>query len=121
MNSVEIADHLARTLNLAFRECYHLLANAVKLSAPETKITTNALKKALADSGHPVEIAGDLAELHDPHKILRLRQHQGSPSREQTCLQIEELTEELDLLSAPLVDLQNNIIVAQESCHNYGV
>jgi len=121
MNSVDIADHLARTQSLAFRECYHLLASAVKLSAPETKITTTALKKALVNAGHPIEIAVDLAELHDPQKILKLRQHQGSPSPEQTCLQIEELSKELDLLSAPLVDLQNKIFAAQESCKNYGV
>ena len=79
------------------------------------------MKKALADSGHPIEIAGDLAELYDPQKILKLRQHQGSPSPEQTCLQIEELSAELDLLSAPLMNLQNNIVVAQENCQNYGI
>ena len=121
INSVDIADHLARTLNLSFRECYHLLARAVKLSLPETKITTAALKKALAESDHPTEIAEDLAELHDPQKILKLRQHQGSPSPEQTSLQIEELSAELNSLPAPLVDLQNNIIAAQENCQNYGV
>jgi argininosuccinate lyase len=118
---VDIADHLARTQNLSFRECYHLLARAVKLSSPETKITTAALIKALADSNHPTEIAEDLAELHDPQKILKLRQHQGSPSPEQTSLHIEELSAELNSLSAPLVDLQNNIIAAQENCQNYGV
>ena len=121
MNSVDIADHLARTLNLSFRECYHLLARAVKLSPPETKITTASLKKALAESDHPAEIGEDLAELFDPQKILKLRQHQGSPSPEQTSLQIEELSAELNSLFAPLVDLQNNIIAAQENCQNYGV
>ena len=65
-------------------------------SSPETKITTAALKKALAESDHPTEIAEDLAELHDPQKILKLRQHQGSPSPEQTSLQIEELSAELN-------------------------
>jgi len=89
--------------------------------SPETKITTAALKKALAESDHPTEIAEDLAELHDPQKILKLRQHQGSPSPEQTSLQIEELSAELNSLFAPLVDLQNNIIAAQENCQNYGV
>ncbi|MBC8259609.1 MAG: argininosuccinate lyase [SAR324 cluster bacterium] len=121
MNSVDIADHLARTLNLAFRDCYHLLARAVKLSAPQTKITTAALQKALAESGHPTEIAEDLTELHDPQKILNLRQHQGSPSPKQTHLQIEELSSELDTLAAPLVKLQNNIFAAQQNCNNYEV
>jgi len=121
MNSVDIADHLSRTLNLAFRECYHLMARAVKISAPETKITTAVLKKVLDDSGYPVEIVGNLSEFQDPQKILNLRKHQGSPSPKQTFLQIEGLSAELDLLSAPLVDLQKKIIFAQESCQNYGV
>ena len=121
MNSVDIADHLARTLNLPFRECYHLLARAVKLSEPETKITTAALLKTLAEFGHPTEIAEDLSELHDPRKLLEQRQHQGSPSPRQTRLQIEELSAQLNSLSAPLGDLQNNILVAQETCQNYEI
>jgi argininosuccinate lyase len=121
MNSVDIADHLARTLDLPFRECYHLLARAVKLSEPETKITTAALQKTLAEFRLPTEIAEDLAELHNPRKILEQRQHKGSPSPQQTCLQIEELSEQLNLLSAPLADLQKNILAAQETCRNYAI
>jgi hypothetical protein len=75
--------------------------------------------KALAESNHPTEIAEDLEELHDPQKILKLRQHQGSPSPEQTSLHIEELSAELNSLSAPLVYLQNNIIAAQENWRNW--
>ncbi len=79
------------------------------------------MKKALAESDHPTKIAEDLEELHNPQNILKLRQHQGSPSPEQTSLQIEELSAELNSLPAPLVDLQNNIIAAKENCQNYGV
>lgn len=121
MNSVDIADHLARTLNLPFRECYHLTAQSVKLSAPETKITTSAMKKTLEESGHPTEIADDLAELQDPLKLLHQRQHLGSPSPEQTRLQVKQLTEHLEILSTPLMDLEKNILDAQESCKNYEV
>tara|TARA_Y100001947_G_scaffold105991_1_gene90645 strand:- start:247 stop:1740 length:1494 start_codon:yes stop_codon:yes gene_type:complete len=121
MNSVDIADHLARTLDLPFRECFHLLARAVKLSEPETKITTAALGKTLAEFGHPTEIAEGLAEFHDPRKLINQRQHEGSPSPKQIRLQIEELSERLNSLSFPLVDLQKNILDAQENCQNYGV
>ena len=121
MNSVDIADHLARTLDLPFRECYHLLARAVKLSEPETKITTSALQKTLIEFGHPVDIANDLSDLHDPRKILEQRQHQGSPSPEQTNLQIEELAEQLDSISVRPADLKNNIDSALETCQNYAV
>ena len=121
MNSVDIADHLARTLDLPFRECFHLLARAVKLSEPETKITTAALGKTLAEFGHPTEIAEGLAEFHDPQQLIYQRQHEGSPSPKQIRLQIEELSERLNSLSFPLVDLQKNILDAQENCQNYGV
>ena len=121
MNSVDIADHLARTLDLPFRECFHLLARTVKLSEPETKITAAALGKTLAEFGHPTEIAEGLAEFHDPRKLINQRQHVGSPSPKQIRLQIEELSERLDSLSFPLVDLQKNILDAQENCQNYGV
>ena len=121
MNSVDIADHLARTQDLPFRECYHLLAHTVKLSEPETKITTVALEKTLAKFGYPTEIAEGLAEFQDPQKLINQRKHHGSPSPKQTRLQIEELSMLKNSLSFPLVDLQENILDAQENCQNYGV
>ena len=60
MNATDIADHLARKLNLPFRECYHLTAKSVKLSAPELKITNEALRKTLEEIGQPAEIADDM-------------------------------------------------------------
>jgi argininosuccinate lyase len=121
MNAVDIADHLARTLELPFRECYHLLSRAVKLSEPETKITSVALQKTLVEFGHPTEIAEDLEQFHNPRKLIGQRQHQGSPSPEQTSLQIAELSEELKSLSAPLEELQKRILKTHESCQNYAV
>jgi argininosuccinate lyase len=121
MNSTDIADHLARKLNLPFRECYHLIAQSVKLSAPETTITTPALKQTLEESGYSAEIVDDLTELQNPLKLLDQRQHQGSPSPEQTMLQVKQLNEQLDTLSTPLVDLEKSILEAQESCKNYEV
>ena len=121
MNSVDIADHLARTMELPFRECYHLLSRAVKLSEPETKITTAALQKTLLEFGHPVQIAEDLEQFHYPRYLIDQRQHQGSPSPEQTSLQIEELSGQLKLLSAPLEDLQNHILEKHKRCINYEV
>ena len=119
INATDIADHLARRLNLPFRECYHLTAKSVKLSSPQQKITFDALKKALKEIGHPVEIADDIQNLQDPLKLLQQRSHHGSPSPKQTMLQIKEFTEQLDSLSTPLVNLEKNINDAQESCRNY--
>jgi len=121
MNATDIADHLARRLNLPFRECYHLTAKSVKRSAPELKITNDALRKTLEEIGQPAEIADDMEDLQDPLKLLQQRLHHGSPSPEQTRIQIKEFAEQLDSFSTPLVNLEKNILDAQESCRNYEV
>jgi len=91
------------------------------LSEPDTKITNSALQKTLAEFGHPTEIVEDLELFHDPRKLIDQRQHQGSPSPEQTSLQIAELSGQLKSLSAPLEDLQKHILEKHESCRNYAV
>ena len=121
LNSVDIADQLARNMELPFRECYHMLSRAVTLSEPETKITSSALQKTLIEFGHPTEIALDLEQFNNPRKLVEQRHHQGSPSPEQTSLQIEELSEQLKLLSAPIEDLQKHVLNKHEECRNYAV
>ena len=121
MNATDIADHLARRLNLPFRECYHLTAKSVKRSAPELKITNDALRKTLEDTGQPAEIANDMGDLQDPLKLLQQRLHHGSPSPEQTRFQVVEFAEQLESLSTPLENMEKNILDAQESCRNYEV
>ena len=121
MNATDIADHLARKLNLPFRECYHLTAKSVKLSAPELKITNEALRKTLEEIGQPAEIADDMNNMQEPLKLIEQRLHHGSPSPEQTRLQVKEFTNQLNSLSAPLVNMGNKINDAQENCRNYEV
>ncbi len=121
MNATDIADHLARKLNLPFRECYHLTAKSVKLSAPELKITNEALRKTLEEIGQPAEIADDMNNMQEPLKLIEQRLHHGSPSPEQTRLQVKEFTNQLDSLSAPIVNMGNKINDAQENCRNYEV
>ena len=121
MNATDIADHLARKLNLPFRECYHLTAKSVKLSAPELKITNEALRKTLEEIGQPAEIADDMNKMQEPLKLIEQRLHHGSPSPEQTRLQVKEFTNQLNSLSAPLVNMGNKINDAQENCRNYEV
>ena len=121
LNATDIADHLARKLNLPFRECYHLTAKSVKLSAPELKITNEALRKTLEEIGQPEEIADDMNNMQEPLKLIEQRLHHGSPSPEQTRLQVKEFTNQLNSLSAPLVNMGNKINDAQENCRNYEV
>ena len=75
----------------------------------------------MEEIGQPSEIADDMEDLEDPLKLLQKRLHHGSPSPEQTRLQVKEFAEQLDSLSTPLVNLGKNIHDAQESCRNYEV
>ena len=121
LNSVDIADHLSRKLNMPFRESYHLTAKCVKLSAPELKITADALSKTLEEIGKPKEIADDLKDLQDPLRLLQQRLHHGSPSPKQTKIQVKEFSNQLDSLFAPLLNMEKNINDAQDTCRNYEV
>ena len=75
----------------------------------------------MEEIGQPAEIADDMEDLQDPLKLLQQRLHHGSPSPKQTRLQIKKFAEQLDSLSTPLVNLENNIHDAQKSCRSYEV
>ncbi|MBF0287812.1 MAG: argininosuccinate lyase [SAR324 cluster bacterium] len=93
MNAVDVADYLARTLHLSFRECYNLLALTVKYSQQEGKISHTALQKALRESGYEFDILPDIvASLNDSRFVLNQRMHQGAPAPETILAQIEELS-----------------------------
>ena len=121
LNSVDIADQLTQSLGLPFRECYHLISRAVKLSEPKTNITSNALYKTLQEFGIKKEISIDLKKLNDPKKLIKQRQHLGSPSPKQTSIQIEELLYQLNLLATPVINMKENILEKNNFCKNYSV
>ena len=121
MNSVDFADHLSRKMDLPFRESYYILSRAVKLSEPETEITTYALEKTLKELGHPIDIVKDLVYFQEPKNILKQRQHLGSPSQKQTIIQIEKLSKLLEKLSLPIGILEKKVHKAKKSCKNYKI
>ena len=53
--------------------------------------------------------------------ILKQRQHSGSPSPEQTLIQIEDLSKLLDKLSEPIKSLEKKVHKAKEICENYKI
>ena len=121
INSVDIADNLSKTLDLPFRECYHILAKAVKYSKPKNKITTAALEKSLKESGHRLETEDNLTNFQDPQNILKQRQHQGSPSPKQTLKQVGEFSKTIDSLAVPIANLQKKVTKAHKTCQNYKI
>jgi len=83
------------------------------------KITNEALRTTLKEIGQPAEIADNMNYLQEPLNLIKQRLHHGSPSPEQTRLQVKEFTNQLCSLSNPLVNLGNKINDAKENCRNY--
>ena len=77
--------------------------------------------KTLEELGYSTKIVQDLEYLQQPQNILKERQHIGSPSPDQTLIQIEELSKLLDNLSVPIISLEKKVHKAKESCKNYKI
>ena len=121
MYSVDLADHLSKNLNLPFRECYHILAKAVKLSHNETKISSSIMKNVLKELGLSSEISKNLEHLQNPKKTIEKRTHIGSPSPKQTLIQIDSLSKMLTSLSKPIKNLEKKIIEAENNCKSFKI
>jgi argininosuccinate lyase len=120
MNAVDLADSLSRNHGIPFRKCYHLLAKAVRLSAPSESITKDSLRSALDDEQWDITFSNeDFAALQNPLNVLKRRDHLGSPNPKRVLEQIElmqsRLTEEL----VPIKLLKTSCEEAQTICRNY--
>lgn len=122
MNAVDLADWLARELGLPFRECYNVLAKAVRLSEPETRITYSALQQALQESGRPELVPqADFERLQDPVRLLAERQHLGSPAPEQVRAQAQAMRQQLQGFQESTSVQKQRISTARERCRNHPV
>ncbi len=120
MNAVDVADWLARGLNLPFRECYNVLATAVRLSEPSPQLTREALQQALQEAGHEQEVPAEaFARLQDPVSLLAERQHLGSPAPEQVTAQVTFLRQQLQTFREAGQVLRQQIAQAQQTCRGY--
>ena len=117
INAVDMADHLARTLKIPFRECYQVLALAVKYSGDAGHLTRAALQQAMHETGCPGKIPSETIEsLNDPLFLLKQRQHQGAPNPESMPSQIEALSNSLAEHSRFLQKMRNQLEQAQQAC-----
>ncbi len=81
LNAVDVADYLTRKFKLPFRQAYHIVADAVKLSEIEGEITLFALNKALKDEGLDLLVdKNDFDSLSVPERNVRLKDHIGGPA-----------------------------------------
>ena len=120
VNAVDVADFLARTLDMPFRECYHVLALAVKYSQEAGRITHPALRHAMRESGCLGEISPETVDsLNDPSSLLKQRQHQGAPNPESLPTQIEALSNSLTEHSRFLQQARNQLEQARNVCFSF--
>ncbi len=120
MNAVDVADYLARTLHLSFRECYNLLALTVKYSQHEGQISHIALQKALKESNYDVEVLPEMvSSLNDPYFVLNQRMHQGAPAPDTMPVQLEELSARLATHEAFIEQVEKQLQQAYQTCHSF--
>jgi len=84
MNSADVADWLAQTFDLSFRDCYEILSLAVKYSALESdRLTLSGLTQAVGEAGFADQIQltqEQVDHLNDPVALLERKSHTGAPS-----------------------------------------
>jgi len=112
LNAVDVADYLTRKFNLPFRQAYHIVADAVRLSDAEGEITLSAINKALKEDGLDLLISqADFEDLSIPEKNVRLKDHIGGPAPSAVskviCNLRKEINEHENWLSASYVRLNN--------------
>jgi len=83
LNAVDVADHITRQFHAPFRQSYHIVAEAVRLSDAEGEITLTALNTALKNAGIDRALdTGAFDQLKIPERNVKLKNHIGGPAPE---------------------------------------
>ena len=81
MNSADVADWLARTHSLAFREGSDLVSRDVTYSEAYGELTLEAINRAIKETKSSAKVSGaDIAFLNSPQAMLNEKNHIGAPS-----------------------------------------
>ena len=97
LNAVDVADYITREFGVPFRQSYHIVAEAVKLSDTQGEITLSAINTALKNAG--IEKALDtetLRQLCEPERNVRLKNHIGGPAPEAVSKTINGIVKKLE-------------------------
>ena len=96
LNAVDVADHITRRFNVPFRQSYHIVAEAVKLSDAEGEITLPALNSALKNAGLDSTLeAEEFDQLNIPESNVKLKNHIGGPAPEAVLKTMDVITEKI--------------------------
>jgi len=97
LNAVDVADYLTRQYKMPFRQSYHIVADAVKLSDAEGVITIQAINTALQDAGLDIIMRiPELNQLREPIMNVRLKNHIGGPAPQSVLKTIDNITIKLN-------------------------
>jgi len=114
MNAVDVADHLARSRGVAFRKCYGILAEAVRLSSARGALDFDALNRLIADAGIGSRLtAREIAALSNPAACVARRQHAGAPSAEALAASRARLSREWAAQRRALVRDRRTVVNAR--------
>ncbi len=92
LNAVDVADHITRRFHTPFRQSYHIVAEAVRLSDAEGEITLPALNTALEGAGIGRTLDTEtFDQLKIPERNVKLRNHIGGPAPEAVSKTIDAI------------------------------
>jgi len=102
LNAADVADWLAQTFELSFRDCYEILSLAVKYSALSSdRLTLEGLQQAVSEAGFDGKIQltqTQVDELNDPVALIERKTHIGAPSPAAVSKMLTSQQAELDAL-----------------------
>jgi argininosuccinate lyase len=93
LNATDVADFIARTRRVPFRQCYRIVGPAVKDCEPEGRLVLEKLNQRLDGEGIARLTAAEWATLENPEGLLAARTQPGNPAPGPTL-------ESIDLLEA---------------------
>jgi argininosuccinate lyase len=97
LNAVDVADYLTRNHNMPFRQAYHIVADAVKLSDAEGEITLSAINTALKEDNLEISIDDEsFNKLSVPEMNVSLKDHIGGPAPKSVLKTIDNIKVKLD-------------------------
>ncbi len=117
MNSVDVADWLARKHSLPFRECYELLSLAVKYSESHGELTLEAMDRAIEETESNARIGReDVTFLNSPQAMLNDKSHTGAPSPTAVKKTIANQKVQLERLGKDISAIEKKTEKARKEC-----
>jgi len=94
LNAVDVADHITREFGVPFRQAYHAVAEAVKLSDAAGEITLEAINTALKNAEIDEALDAEaMDQLSVPERNVTLKDHIGGPAPDAVSRAINTIAE----------------------------